>query len=242
MIFRLPDCRAGIRLGVNMDLPSQKLRDRASSAIELVRETEPVLGNLGIKIDERTATAIPLVLASMDTAKAVYTLLINHPEEYWVAALIMQRTQMEYVLRAAYFAKAASQKELMRFRTKGKMPNRGKRSIYIAEMAEDASQHLGWDKDKLLETVTNHQRDLSGVVHGGKEVLSIYTMHDTWGDLTIEWDELIHHVDNIMVFVQLALSVAMYLSPLDPQALDNAVRPIYEKAHAYFGDRGPIKT
>lgn len=225
-----------------MALPSQKLRDRASAALKLAHETKPVLGDLSIKIDERTATVVPLVLASIDTAEAIYTLLINQPEEYWVAALIMQRTQMEYVLRSAYFAKAASHKELMRFRAKGKMPSRGKRSIYIAEVAEDASQHLGWDKDRLLKTVTNHYRELSGVVHGGKEVLGIYTMHDTWGDLTIEWDLLIRHVDNIMVFVQLALGVAMYVSPLDPEAMDKAVRPIYEKAHAYFGDRGPIAT
>lgn len=222
--------------------PSQNLRNRANAALKLVQETKPVLGNLDIKIDERTATVIPLVLASMDTAEAICALLINQPEEYWVAALIMQRTQMEYVLRSAYFAKAASHKELMRFRKKGKMPNRGKRSIYIAEVAEDASQHLGWDKDKLLRTVKNHYKDLSGVVHGGKEVLGIYTMHDTWGDLTIEWDELIRHVDNIMVFVQLALGVAMSHSSLKPEAMDKAVRPIYEKAHAYFGDRGPVEA
>lgn len=221
-----------------MATPSQNLRDRASAALKLVRETKPVLGELDIKIDERIATAIPLVLASMDTAEAIYTLLSSQPEEYWVAALIMQRTQMEYVLRAAFFAKAASHKELMHFRKKGKMPSRGKRSIYIVEVAEEASQHLGWDKAQLLKTVRNHQRDLSGVVHGGKEVLAIYTMHDTWGDLTIDWHELIHHVDNIMVFVQLALGVAMYLSPLNPEAMDKAVRPIYEKAHAYFGDQG----
>lgn len=221
---------------------SQNLRDRASAALQLVQETKPVLGNLDIKIDERTATVIPLLLASMDTAEAIYTLLTNQPEEYWVAALIMQRTQMEYVLRSAYFAKAASQKDLMRFRKKGKMPSRGKRSIYIAEVAEDASQHLGWDKDKLLRTVKNHYKDLSGVVHGGREVLGIYTMHNTWGDLTIEWDELIGHVDNIMVFVQLALGVAMSLSPLEPEALDKAVRPIYGKAHAYLGDRGRVKA
>ncbi|MEO5811888.1 MAG: hypothetical protein ABIU96_07110 [Rhodanobacter sp.] len=226
-----------------MALPSQNLRERANAALKLARETKPVLGDLDITIDERSATAIPLVLASMDAAEAVYTLLGNQPEEYWFVALTMQRAQMEYVLRSAYFAKAASRKELIGFRKKGKMPTRGKRSIYIAEVAEDAAQHLGWDKDKLLKTVANHYRDLSGVVHGGREVLSVYTMHgDAWGDLTIEWDELIHAVDNIMVFVQLALGVAMYLSPLDPESMDRVVRPIYKKAHSFFGDHGPVEA
>lgn len=220
-----------------MAATSENLRNRAAAALELVHATTSVLAELEIKIDERTATAVPLLLASMDTAEAIYTLLVNQPEDYWVAALIMQRTQMEYVLRSAFFAKAASHKEVMSFRKKGKMPKRGKRQIYIAEVAEEASEFLGWDKDKLLGTVKNHQRDLSGLVHGGKEVLAIYTMHEEWGDLTIEWDELIQHVDNIMVFVQLALGVAMLLSPLDAVAMDKAVRPIYERAHLYFGKR-----
>lgn len=222
-----------------MTVSSQKLRDRASAALKLVRETKPVLGELGIKVDERSAAAIPLVLASMDTAEAIYALLINQPEESWVAALIMQRSQMEYVLRSAFFAKAASHKELMRFRKNGDMPKRGKRKIYIAEVADEASQHLGWEKTKLLATVKSHQKDLLGLVHGGKEVLAIYTMHDTWGDLTVDWADLIHHVDNIMVFVQLALGVAMSLSPLDAEGLDKAVRPVYDKAHSYFGSRSP---
>lgn len=219
-----------------MTKDSQKLRERASAALNLVRETKPVLAELGIVIDERTATVAPLVLASMDTAEAIYTLLINHPEESWVAALIMQRSQMEYVLRSAFFAKAASNKELASFRKKGYMPKRGKRQIHIAEVAEEASQHLGWEKAKLLATVRSHHKHLSGLVHGGKEVLAIYTMHDAWGDLTVDWNDLIGHVDNIMVFVQLALGVAMSLSPLDAEGLDKAVRPIYEKAHAFFGN------
>lgn len=49
-------------------MSSRKLRDRASVALQLVRETKPVLGELGIKVEERTAAAIPLVLAFMDTA------------------------------------------------------------------------------------------------------------------------------------------------------------------------------
>lgn len=226
-----------------MSKPSQNLRDRASAALKLVRETKLILAELDIKIDERSATAIPLVLASMDTAEAIYFLLINQPEDYWVAALIMQRAQMEYVLRSAYFAKAASHKDLMRFRKTGKMPGRGKRSIFVAEVADEAAQHLGWDKKKLLATVKGHFGQLSGIVHGGKEVLGIYTMHDeAWGDLTIDWDELIMHVDNIMVFVQLALGVAMFFSPLEPEALDKVVRPVYEKAHTFFGDTVPAKS
>jgi hypothetical protein len=114
------------------------------------------------------------------------------------------------------------------------MPKRGKRPIHVAAVAEEAAHHLGWDTAKLLSTVRTHQRDLSGLVHGGKEVLAIYTQHDAWGDLTVEWSELIHHVDNIAVFVQLALAVSMLLSRLDPVALDKAVHPVHDQAMTYF--------
>lgn len=218
---------------------SKNLRQRSSDALKVLHQTRNTLSDMGHIGSERTAAVLPLVLASMDTAEAIYALLINQPEKSWVAALIMQRAQMEYVLRAAFFAKAASDKEIARFRRKGKMPNRGKSQIYVADVAKEAASHLGWDEEKLLRTVKSHYKDLSGLVHGGKEVMAIYTQHDAWGDITIEWDELIHAVDNILVFAQLALGVAMSLSPLDPEAMDRLVRPPYEAAHAYFGNGGP---
>lgn len=223
-----------------MTTKSQNLRDRTGVALKVLHQVRPALAQMKIVVDERSATALPLVLASMDTAEAIYALLINQPEKSWVAALIMQRAQMEYVLRAAFFARAASERELAIFRRKGKMPKRGENQIYIASVTNEAAQHLGWDRDRLLRTVKNHYRELSGLVHGGKEVLGIYTMHEEWGNIEIEWDELIGSVDNIMVFVQLGLAVAMSLSPLRPEALDKAVRPAYDAAHNYFGSRSPI--
>lgn len=218
---------------------SKNLRQRAVAALKVLHQTRSTLSDMGHIGSERTATVLPLVLASMDTAEAIYALLINQPEKSWVAALIMQRAQIEYVLRAAFFAQAANDKELARFRRKGRMPSRGKNQIYVADVAKEAAQHLGWGEDKLLRTVRSHYRDLSGLVHGGKEVLAIYTQHDAWGDISIEWDELNHAVDNILVFVQLALSAAMALSPLDAEDMDRLVRPSYEAAHGYFGQRGP---
>ena len=218
---------------------SKNLRQRSSDALKVLLQTRNALPDMGHIGSERTATGLPLVLASMDTAEAIYALLINQPEKSWVAALIMQRAQIEYVLRAAFFAKAASDKEVARFRRKGKMPNRGKSQIYVADVAKEAAPHLGWNEETLLRTVKSHYKDLSGLVHGGKEVLAIYTQHDFWGDITVEWDELIHAVDNILVFAQLALGAAMSLSPLDPEAMDRLVRPPYEAAHAYFSKGAP---
>lgn len=203
-------------------------------ALQVLRQTRAALAEMRHVGSDRTATSLPLVLASMDTAEALYGLLISQPEQSWVAAMILQRAQMEYVLRAAFFAKAASEKEVARFRRTGEMPKRGKNIIYVANVAKEAAQQLGWEQSKLMATVKSHYKELSGLVHGGKEVLSIYTQHEEWGDITINWDDLLQAVDNILVFVQLAIAVAMALSPLDPKEMDRVIRPSYEVAHAYF--------
>src|SRR5690606_17271538 len=100
--------------------------------------------------------------------------------------------------------------------------------------AGEAAQQLGWDKDRLVATVRTHQKDLSSVVHGGREVLGIYTMNEEWGDIKVDWAELIVHVDNIVVFVMLGLGVAAFHSSLNEEKLDTALRPAHEAGQAYF--------
>lgn len=227
-------------------IATAKLRARADDGHRITVDIRNLLGDLGVKADERSAVVIPLVLASLDTAGAMYSLLANRPEEYWVPAVAMRRTQMEYVMRAAFFARAANERELGRFRAKGEMPKRAQsagrcracqqktRAISLAEVAREASHQLGWDEDLLVSKLTSHYRELSGLIHGGKEVLSIYTMHLGWGVVTIEWDDLLAELENTMVFAQLALGVAMSLSPLKPEELSEVVRPVYERAYGYF--------
>lgn len=210
------------------------LKVRAADALGALRLAQIALGHLGLPENPRTATTIPLVLASMDMAAAAYALLVNQPERAWVAALALQRIQMEHVLRGAFFAKAATDAELDRFRRTGRMPRRGKRQIYLQELAEESAEHLKWDKSRLSPVVKNHHDDLSGLVHGGREVLAVYMQHEEWGDITVDWDELGGHVGDILVFAQLALGVAAFLSPLDGERLDRACRPAVEAAHAFF--------
>lgn len=78
-----------------MTTKSQKLRDRTSAALQVLHQTRPASTMMEIVVDERSATAVPLVLASMDTAEAIYALLINQPEQSWAAAL--QKRTLETV-------------------------------------------------------------------------------------------------------------------------------------------------
>jgi hypothetical protein len=215
-----------------------RLKERAERTRELIHANRVTLSMFDIGWSERSAVVVPLAVACMDTADTVAFLLATEPEQRWVQALALQRVQMEYMLRAAFFAGAASEKETDGFRRKGAMPKRGKSPIYLMQLASEAASNLQWNDPKLLETVKHHHRDLSGFVHGGKELLAIYTQHQDWGDLTMPWDDLIQPLENTAIFAQLALSVLMRLSRLRPVELDAAVRPAYERGMVYFGKRG----
>lgn len=232
-----------------MTIATASLRARAESARQVTVATRDLLGDFEILADERSAVVIPLVLASLDTAGAMYSLLANRPEDYWVPAMAMRRAQMEYVMRAAFFARAANERELVKFRKKGEMPKRAQvagkgcasqqktRSISLSQVAREASQRLGWDEHLLVSKISSHYKQLSGLVHGGKEVLAIYTMHPEWGVVTIDWELLDDELENSMVFAQLGLAVVMSLSPMKQDALSALVRPVYDQAHAFFRRR-----
>lgn len=225
---------------------SQTLRNRAGEVRHLVYLAQLTLTRLGHRVDERTMVVLPLVLSSLDMADTVCFLLEAAPERYWVGAAALQRAQIEHLLRAAYFARAATEVEVEAFRTEGELPrrphdrpDRPDRTIYLREIAQEAYQEvLGDDLPKLLAMIKNHHGDLSGFLHGGKEIVDVYSrMHDELGNIELEWDELLGTVDNVAVFVQFAVGVAMGLSPLEPEQIDAAARASYEQGMAYMQER-----
>lgn len=216
---------------------TERLQARAQETRELISANRITMSRFDIGWSERSMVVVPLAIASMDTADTMAYLLATEPAQRWVQALALQRVQIEYVLRAAFFAGAASEKETEKFRRKGQMPKRGERSIYLLEVVREAASNLGWEVPNLVATVKHHHRDLSGLVHGGKELLAIYTMHDDVGDLTIPWDDLMEALENTAVFSQLALGVLMRFSRLEPLDLDAVVRPAHSRGLAYFAAR-----
>lgn len=216
----------------------EQLRARVHEAQHVLTATYQAIPKLELISDERTATTVPLVLGSLDMADSFLILLALRADRAWVAATALQRVQMEYCLRAAFFAHAATEEELTACRADGVMPKRGKRRIHLMDVAREAAAKMGWDPDRLLNVVEIQQRELSSAVHGGKEILAIYTQHEEWGDITVPWNDLGNHVDNVMVFSQLALAVLISQSPLAEEQLSAATRPCYEAAQAYFDKWG----
>lgn len=101
-------------------------------------------------------------------------------------------------------------------------------------MAREAGQQLGWDENLLGSKLSTHYKELSGLIHGGREVLDIYTMHSVWGIVTINWNALEDELECAIVFAQLGLAVVMSLSPLEQDAMSDVVRPVYDQSYAFL--------
>lgn len=219
-------------------MTAESLTARANQAQALIDNTMSVLPSFEIAGSDRAYVSLSLLLASMDNAATLVYLLATRPNRAWVGALSLHRSQFDYFLRGSFFARVASDKELKQFQRKGRMPARAqksgrKRDMYVSEVAEDVCEAFGWDT-KLVNTLKGHWSPLSGIVHGGREVLSIYTMNDELGGLEIDFDELLPVLDNVIVLVQLAMAVAMSMSPLPEEQLSDTVEPVYNDARNFF--------
>ena len=176
----------------------------------------------------------------MDTTLASLFLLETHSESAWVAALALQRVQLDYFLRGAYFCRVASEKEVHRFNRNGKMPKRAdvsgkKRDIYLMEIAREVSIHCGFGS-KLESMVHGHWHPLSAIVHGGKELVAIYCHKGEMGDISVDVSELHPIVNNEVVIVLLGLALAMTLSSLSERDVSEIVSAAYRDATAFFSE------
>ncbi len=137
--------------------------------------------------------------------------------------------QIEHVYRAAFFAAVATERELARFQQNGKMPVRRlkkrRQQIRVREILREVEANLGFQPSELAELVYPRYEQLSTVIHGGIEIPRMYWQNDEMGDLRLEdWTKVIPEVRGIVAYLQMALSVAMMMSPLDQQGLNAAVQ------------------
>ncbi len=99
----------------------------------------------------------------------------------------------------------------------------------------EVESNLGFEPSELAELVYPRYEQLSTVIHGGIEIPRMYWRNDEMGDLRLEdWTKVIPEVRGIVAYLQMALSVAMIMSPLDQQELYEAVREATNYIRGYM--------
>lgn len=165
----------------------ESLQAVAAKVLAAQREAMTAIGEIELgylnDLDEvartRALVGVTLLKASCDHGLAIATLLAASVENFAAPALALHRTQIETYARGVFFHSAATDDELMQFLRNDEMPKRlrstGKRTtitakevLHAAALAEDINP------TKLQAMMDNAWHDLSGIVHGGRPVLTTY--------------------------------------------------------------------
>ena len=211
---------------------------KAEEARRLLCEIAPLINDLKIILDKRSHVALSLLVGSLEHARALCFVLANDLEASWFSAMILHRSQIDYLVRAAYFAAPASDAQVNAFYRKGQMPKIkpaiGKsRKMRLTEMADKVETHYKWN-DKFTKAIHGHWSPLSGMSHGGVELLALYETNGAIGDSTIDYTELVPNIVNVTALGQLALVVAMRMSPLTEAEISGIIGTVYVKTREFL--------
>jgi hypothetical protein len=214
------------------------LNRRATEALKIIDDTISVIPSFEIKASANSLVALPLLYASMDNAAVCSLLLRNNPERSFVSIMGLHRSQWEFLARGAFFAHAAKEHELMRFMKEGAVPKRQGRDISLMQIVEESFLEIGWD-ERLVKVLRDEKGPLNGFVHGGREVVNAYLRNGEIGFPELDLPLLLHILKRIVAMSQLSMAVAMSMSSLPQQRISDAVRPLYEQVHNFYGAPAP---
>ncbi|TKR33296.1 hypothetical protein FCE95_03025 [Luteimonas gilva] len=217
-----------------VELVAQKAED----ARRLICEVVPSINSLKIVLNKRSHVALSLLVGSLEQARTFCFVLSKELRSSWFPATILHRSQIDYFIRAAYYASPATDAELDRFYSDGHMPkvvgtSGKKRNMYLSEMAASVETHYKWN-DKFTKTIQGHWSALSDVSHGGTALMQLYEANGMIGDTDIDFMELKPVLGNVVAFAQLGIALAMIMSSLTDEEKSQAVGDVYTKAHAFF--------
>lgn len=217
--------------------PRPDLQRVARDALQLTENIVASFPQFEVEATERNHVALALLLASVDQARSLCYLLAMEPQNGWYAALILHRSQFEHFLRGAFFARAASDAELSHFLRKNKLPSRTpdgqtKRALSVNELATIVVDAYGWESNKLQNTIRNNWGPLSGIVHGGRELLNAYITDEGIG-ADIDPSQLIEIVVNTVATAHMVIGVLMDMSPLSLEDQQTIVMPIHEEFKSF---------
>lgn len=219
------------------------LRDLVPAALESVRAIDgcyPVLEKMEIPNNERTNVAIALLYASIAQARSACFLVAHDVEQSVFGAFILLRSQVDQLMRAAFFAGPATPEELASYLDKDELPSRDGNKLGPRSLSRINEAHFGWTPvGRIPNAVNNSWAALSGMTHGGRALLNYYIGEDGIGAYPPN-DEFVEVLKNAVVLTHLAVAVALSMTRnQEADDLQIALRGWYDAGHAYFAKWAP---
>lgn len=223
---------------MNQPAPTPQLENLVPAALESVASIDgcyPVLAKMELPNDERTNVAIALLYASLEQARSASFLIGNDVHQSVFAALILLRSQVDQLMRAAFFAGPATDQELATYLAEDELPRRNGNKLGPRSLASINEAHFGWTPvGRIPATVENSWGVLSGMTHGGMALLNYYIGENGIGAHPAS-DEFVDVVTNSVVLTHLAVATALSLATNEESGeLQTALQAWYQKGHEYF--------
>lgn len=213
----------------------EKLVPAAAESVAAIDGCYLVFAEMELPNDERTNVAIALLYASLEQARSACFLVAHDVEQSVFGALILLRSQVDQLMRAAFFAGPASVEELAFFLADDELPRRDGNKLGPRSLSRINEAHFGWvPVGRIPNTIDNSWSILSGMTHGGRALLNYYIGEDGIGPYP-PTDEFIEVLTNAVVLTHLAVAVAISMARnKEADALQAALRNWFEAGHAYF--------
>lgn len=172
-----------------MNSELEQIRHLALAGRELNEAIINFLSKLPPVQSEIHPVSLRLLRTSLDMGRGLFTLLETSPADLAAPALVLHRSQIETFLRGVYLGFLASDEQIKDFLSidEGiRKPTKNKNwdKISIKDLSVEVEQFLnkipadGSKHDQKLSRMTkNAWKPLSGFVHGGKTIHTVYTNH-----------------------------------------------------------------
>lgn len=219
------------------------LNEVARDGLGMIEDLRATMPRFDIPNSQRNEVALALLLASLDQARTLCYLLATDPINGWYSSLILHRSQIDHFLRGAFFARPATDPELDFFLRKNKLPSRSppeadkKLTLTTNEVAAIIVEAYGWEGERLINTIRNHWGPLSGIVHGGRELLNAYLSEEGIG-AEIDLQELVSIVVNTVGLAHMVSAVLMAITPLPADRVHEIMLPVHTRFTAFANGEG----
>lgn len=219
-------------------IPAPDLHNLVPAALESITAIDgcfPVLAKMELPNDERTNVATALLYASLEQARSACFLVAHDVEQSVFGALILLRSQVDQLMRAAFFAGPATEEELAFYLGEDELPRRDGNKLGPRSLSRINEVHFGWTPvGRIPNTVDNSWGTLSGMTHGGRALLNYYIGEDGIGAYPPN-DEFIEVLTNAVVLTHLVVAIALSMARnKEADDLQAALRAWYDAGHAYF--------
>lgn len=218
----------------------EKLVPAAVESISAVDGCYPVIAKMEMPNTERVNVSVALLYASLEQARSACFLVVNDVEQSLFGALILLRSQVDQLMRAAFFAGPATDEELAFYLANDKLPRRNGDLLGPISLSRINEAHFNWQPvGRVPTTIENHWGTLSGMTHGGRALLNFYIGDDGIGPYP-PTDEFIEVLTNAVVLTHLAVSISLSMARnSESDELQGPLRAWYDAGHVYFAKWAP---